>query len=91
MPLNWFHSITTRSRSANALNPVHYRKLISVFEVEGFAFARQSGDHLIYTRPGVKRPFVIPTYTPVPVFVIKNLIRTAGLTRERYFQLLRGA
>ena len=24
----------------------------------------------------------------VPVFIIKNLLRTAGVTRERYFELL---
>jgi len=49
---------------------------------------RQRGDHLIYTKPGVKRPLVIPTYRSVPVFIIKNLLRTACMSRERYFQLL---
>jgi len=32
---------------------------------------------------------VIPMYREVPVFVIKNLIRTASMSRERYFDLLR--
>jgi predicted RNA binding protein YcfA (HicA-like mRNA interferase family) len=48
----------------------------------------QHGDHLIYTKPSVKRPLVIPAYDEVPVFVIKNLIRTAGMSRERYFEVL---
>jgi predicted RNA binding protein YcfA (HicA-like mRNA interferase family) len=59
-----------------------------VFEKDGFSFARQSGDYLVYTKPGVKRPLVIPTYAQVPVFIIKNLLRTSGMSRERYFVLL---
>jgi predicted RNA binding protein YcfA (HicA-like mRNA interferase family) len=71
-----------------SIRPVHYRKLVDIFEREGFVFARQSGDHLIYTKPGIKRPLVIPTYHAVPVFIIKNLLRTSGISRDRYFELL---
>lgn len=49
---------------------------------------RQEGDHLIYTKQGVIRPVVIPKYQAVPVFIIKNNLRTAGMSRERYFELL---
>ena len=62
--------------------------LVAIFERDGFSFLRQRGDHLIYTKPGVKRPLVIPVYPEVPVFIIKNLLRTAGMSRERYFELL---
>ena len=67
---------------------VPYQQLIKVFEKDGVRFARQTGDHLIDTKPGVKRPLVIPAYKAVPVFIIKNLIRTSDITRERYFELL---
>jgi predicted RNA binding protein YcfA (HicA-like mRNA interferase family) len=70
------------------LRPVSYKTLVRVFEREGFTFNRQRGDHLIYTKSGVRRPIVIPTYDEVPVFIIKNLLRSAGITRERYFELL---
>lgn len=70
------------------LRPVSHKTLVRVFEQEGFTFNRQRGDHLIYTKPGVKRPIVIPAYDEVPVFIIKNLLRAAGMTRERYFELL---
>jgi hypothetical protein len=36
---------------------------------------------------GVKWPLVISIYPEVPVFIIKNLLRAAGMSRERYFQL----
>jgi predicted RNA binding protein YcfA (HicA-like mRNA interferase family) len=71
-----------------AIRPVSYKTLVQVFERDGFTFLRQRGDHLIYTKPGVKRPLVIPIYQEVPVFIIKNLLRTAEMTRERYFELL---
>lgn len=77
-----------------ALRPVHYSALVKVFERDGFTFCRQSGDHLIYTKAAkysnaaVIRPLVIPAYHEVPVFIIKNLLRTAGMSRERYFELL---
>ena len=49
---------------------------------------RQEGSHVVYTKPGVSRPIVIPAYRSIPVFVIKNNLRSAGLSRERYFELL---
>ena len=66
----------------SAIRSVHYRTLVKVFEQEGFVFSRQTGDHLIYTKAGVKRPLVIPMYQQVPVFIIKNVIRTAGMSRN---------
>ncbi|PYY19498.1 MAG: hypothetical protein DMG60_04020 [Acidobacteria bacterium] len=71
-----------------SIQPVPYQILVRVFEEDGFRLARQRGDHLIYTKPGIKRPLVIPAYHSVPVFIIRNLLRTAGMSREHYFQLL---
>lgn len=70
------------------LNPVSYKILTCVFELDGFSLVRETDDHLIYTKPGVIRPVVIPKYHEVPVFIIKNDLRTAGMSRERYFDLL---
>jgi hypothetical protein len=39
-------------------------------------------------KPGVLRPVVIPKYQSIPVFIIKNNLRAAGISRERYFELL---
>jgi len=43
---------------------------------------------MVFTKPGVVRPVVIPKYSSVPVFIIKNNLRTAGMSRDRYFELL---
>ena len=68
--------------------PIAYKRLVKIFELEGFRFSRQKSDHLIYTKPGILRPLVIPTYDEVPVFIIQNLLRTAKISREKYFELL---
>lgn len=68
--------------------PISYKRLVCVFEKDGFAFVRTKGDHLVYFKSGILRPIVIPMYDDVPVFIIKTLMRTAGISRERYFELL---
>jgi predicted RNA binding protein YcfA (HicA-like mRNA interferase family) len=64
-----------------ALRPVHYKDLTRAFEQDGFTFDHQRGDHLIYTKRGGIRPLVIPAYREIPVFIVKNLLRTAGMSR----------
>ena len=71
--------------------PMPYRTLVRVLEHEGFTLARQRGDHMIFTRAGILRPVVVPRYDPLPVFIIKNILRTAQINRDRYFQLLEEA
>nr|MBI3614188.1 type II toxin-antitoxin system HicA family toxin [Nitrospirota bacterium] len=68
--------------------PLPAAKLRKIMERAGFACVRTEGDHFVYTKPGVARPVVIPDWDEVPVFIIKNNLRTAGLSREEYFALL---
>ena len=69
------------------LSPVSYKQLVRVFEADGFRCVRQEGDHMVFTKIGVIRPVVIPKYNAVPVFIIRNNLRTAGMSRDRYFEL----
>jgi len=74
---------------AKKITPVDYRTLVKIFEHEGFRIVRRKGDHLIMTKPGVKRPVVIKTSSrEVPVTHILTNLRTAGISRERYLELL---
>lgn len=70
------------------LSPVSYKDLVRVFEADGFRCVREEGDHMVFTKTGVIRPVVIPKYASVPVFIVKNNLRTAGMSRDRYLQLL---
>jgi predicted RNA binding protein YcfA (HicA-like mRNA interferase family) len=68
--------------------PLPSSKLRKVFEKAGFKCVRVEGDHYVYTKPGIARPVVIPEWPEVPVFIIKNNLRTANISRDEYFKLL---
>ena len=70
------------------ITPVHWRILEKVFLAAGFQFARQEGSHRSYVKSGVSRPIVIPTYDEIPVSIIRNNLKTAGISRDEYFRLL---
>lgn len=70
------------------LTPQDYRALISVFSKVGYSIDRQEGSHIVMTKPGAARPLVISARAEVPVFIIKNLLRSSGTNREKYFSLL---
>lgn len=74
-----------KKKKLPALAPVPYQTLVRIFTRDGFTFVRQKGDHLSFTKPGIKRPLVIPAYKQVPVFIIRGLMDTAGMSRERYY------
>ena len=70
------------------MTPVDWRTLERMFLSVGFRFARQEGSHRSYVKPGVLRPVVIPTYDEIPISIIRNNLKTAGISREEYFRLL---
>lgn len=70
------------------ITPITPERLKRVFEKAGFKCVRVEGDHFVFTKGGVQRPVVIPDWKEIPVFVIKNNLRTAGITRDEYFSFL---
>jgi len=59
-----------------------------VFEQEGFVFKKGKGSHWIGEKPGVARPIVIPEYAEIGLDIIRSNMRSAGMTRARYLELL---
>ncbi len=51
-------------------------------------YKRKKGSHHILTYPGAKRAVVIPEYDEIDLDIIKNNMRTVGMSREEYFRLL---
>ena len=68
--------------------PVDWKTLERIFLAAGFEFVRQEGSHRSYYKQGTVRPVVIPVYREVPVFIIRNNLKTAGISRDEYFRLL---
>jgi len=71
------------------LRAVQWKRLRCVFERDGFIFKKRTGgSHWVGEKPGVSRPIVIPEYDEVGVDIIKANMRTAGMSRDRFLQLL---
>lgn len=69
------------------LIPQSYSILIQIFKKDGFSISRFEGNHYILNKPGIDRPVIIPKYKEVGVDIITANMRTAGMSRKRYFEL----
>jgi predicted RNA binding protein YcfA (HicA-like mRNA interferase family) len=57
------------------------------FERAGWVHVRTTGDHMILTMPG-KRSLVVPDYDQLSPFILRGLLRSAGITVEEFVALL---
>ena len=71
------------------IKPIHWNKLARIFELDGWNLSRIKGDHLVYIKKGFSRPVVIPKDKEVEIFIILNNLKTAKISREKYFELLK--
>lgn len=71
------------------ISPIHWKKFGKFLEFIGCTYKRTKGDHLVYERPGLKRPVVFPKDKEIPVFVIRNNLRTLGLGVKEYIEILK--
>jgi len=63
--------------------------LEKIFLKDGFVFDRESGDHRAYVKDGILRPVIIPRYDEIDKDIILSNMKTARMSRERYFELLK--
>lgn len=71
-----------------SIGPQHWKTLDCIFTNDGFTYRGNTGDHRRYLKAGCIRPVIIPEYKDVGVEIIRRNMRTAGMSRERYFELL---
>ena len=71
------------------ITPVSYKTLMKVFLERGCEYIRKKGSHHILRCPNCKRSIVIPEYSEIDVEIIKNNLKTAGISREEYFEILK--
>ncbi|MDI6735145.1 MAG: type II toxin-antitoxin system HicA family toxin [bacterium] len=70
------------------ISPVDWKILIEIFERYGCKYERKKGSHHILSHINAKRAVVIPEYDEVDVEIIKNNMRTVGMNRQEYLDLL---
>ncbi|MBC8254473.1 MAG: type II toxin-antitoxin system HicA family toxin [Ardenticatenia bacterium] len=71
------------------ISPTDWKTQLKLFELYGCQYKRKKGSHHILVYPTARRAVVIPEYDQVDVDIIKNNMRTVGMTREQYFGLLK--
>lgn len=71
------------------LTPVDWKEFEKFLLYIGCKFKRQKGDHRIYWRVGLNRPVVLPMYKNLPIFVIRNNLRTLDMTVDEYLEILK--
>jgi predicted RNA binding protein YcfA (HicA-like mRNA interferase family) len=69
--------------------PTDWKTQVKIFEKFGCTFIRQKGDHLIFNHPKARRPIIIPKYDEIPLTIIRINMKTVGMTREKYFEILK--
>ena len=88
--LDWHGSARHRRGILNVprIYPIHWREFERVLFALGFSFVRQEGSHRVYEKAGLSRPIVVPAHGQVPVAIILNNLKTAGISREKFLELL---
>lgn len=72
-----------------SITSINWKKFENFLIYIGCRFNRQKGDHRIYWRSDLKRPVILPTYNSLPVFIIRNNLRTLGISHEEYLEILK--
>ena len=70
------------------ITPIAWKKFDKFLLYIGCMFERRKGSHRVYSRPGLPRPVVVPTYKSLPVFVIKNNLRVLGISQKQYLEIM---
>lgn len=72
-----------------SIKPIHFRKLVKVFEKDGWIYQRTKGDHLIYQKKGFTRPIVIPKYKTIPIFLLKIILKPRKFLKKNILNYLK--
>ncbi|MGH2575862.1 MAG: type II toxin-antitoxin system HicA family toxin [Ignavibacteria bacterium] len=72
----------------NKLSPIANQQWIKFIESVGCVYKRQKDNHLIYTRPDLKRPIVFRNTGDIPIFHIKNCLRTLNIKTSQFLKII---
>ncbi len=74
-----------------SLKNITIAKYEAFLELCGCKFIKIIGGHAKYTRCDLNRPIMFQTHIdPVPEFIIKNALRSLGITKNEFHDILDG-
>lgn len=71
------------------LTPTDWKTQLKIFQAYGCKYKRKKGSHHILTCPNAKRAVVIPEYDEIEIDIIRINMRTVGMSREDYFNIIK--
>ena len=71
------------------LTPTDWKTQLKIFQAYGCKYKRKKGFHHILTCPNAKRAVVIPEYDEIDIDIIRINMRTVGMSREDYFNIIK--
>jgi len=75
--------------STNKLCNIPLQDYCDFLSKVGCKLSGTEGGHEKWTRKDLTRPIIVQTHeSPVPEFIIRNALRTLGLTRKDFFNIL---
>lgn len=75
--------------STRHLRNISVSKFESFLELVGCSLIRTKGGHCIYSRCDCLRPITFQSHIdPMPEFIIKNLLRVLGYSKDDFFDIL---
>ena len=69
------------------IGTIHWKKFEKFLLLVGCQFVSEEGDHRKYYKKGILRPIIIPR-KELPIFIILNNLRTLGITRNEYLEII---
>lgn len=77
--------------STQHLRNVSIATLEAFLELAGCKFTGIAGGHAKYFRSDLNRPVIFQTHiNPVPEFILKNILRSLGISKKQFWQVLEG-
>ncbi len=66
-----------------------WREVAAALKKAGFVFHRQKGSHMVYYHPETNRTVVVPKHKEILSGTLREIMREANLTQDRFRKLLR--
>ncbi len=64
-------------------------ELRAVLTLLGLTYDGTNGGHEKWSKPGMLRPVIFQTHKePIPEFIVKNILRNIGITKQEFIALL---
>jgi predicted RNA binding protein YcfA (HicA-like mRNA interferase family) len=70
------------------IQPVSWKVFEKFLFRVGCVLKRQEASHRVYWKKGLNRPVILQAKGSVPVFIILNNLRTLGVGRGQYLQII---